>query len=161
MGDDTKTGKSGTPSPGPSLRSLGDFPGSRRARLADKTAGPPIVAVRNTAAASPIPAAGIALRNEAGHHAYCHTDITILDHQGSKVKAALELARSSTSTSTTGRRGPAPKRDETAARGLLPISWSRDNGSQGCGCSSDFGSDNVSSRGTYLSHRAAYSAGVW
>ena len=45
--------------------------------------------------------------------------------------------------------------------GLLPISWSRDNGSQGCGCSSDWVAGELSSIGTYLSNWAAYSAGVW
>src|SRR4051794_22130669 len=44
--------------------------------------------------------------------------------------------------------------------GLLPISWSRDNGSHGCGCSVDGGSIGVSSIGTYLSQVAANSAGV-
>src|SRR5579862_1209485 len=45
--------------------------------------------------------------------------------------------------------------------GLLPISWSRDNGNQGCGCSSGGGSVRVSSIGMYLGHVAAYSVGVW
>ena len=45
--------------------------------------------------------------------------------------------------------------------GLLPISWSRGNGSQGCGCSSDWSPGGLSSIGTYLSNWAAYSAGVW
>ena len=40
--------------------------------------------------------------------------------------------------------------------GLLPISWSRDNGSQGCGCSSDWVAGELSSIGTYLSNWAAY-----
>ena len=52
-------------------------------------------------------------------------------------------------------------RDKKQRPGLLPFSWSRDNGSQGCGCSSDGGSDGVLSIGTYLSNLAAYSDGVW
>src|SRR3954466_13204039 len=44
--------------------------------------------------------------------------------------------------------------------GLLPISWSRDNGSHGCVCSVSDPSFGLSSIGTYLSHVAENSAGV-
>src|SRR3954468_17786253 len=44
--------------------------------------------------------------------------------------------------------------------GLLPISWSRDNGSHGRGCSVSGTSFGLSSIGTYLAHVAANSAGV-
>jgi hypothetical protein len=44
--------------------------------------------------------------------------------------------------------------------GLLPISWSSDNGSQWCVCSVDKGSVESSSIDTYLAHVTANSAGV-
>src|SRR4051794_21571139 len=52
------------------------------------------------------------------------------------------------------------KERSCSTNGLLPISWSRDNGSHWCGCSVDGGSIGISSIGTYLSQVAANSAGV-
>jgi hypothetical protein len=51
-------------------------------------------------------------------------------------------------------------RGKAQAIGLLPISWSRDNGNQWCGCSVGGTSFGSSSIGTYLGHWAANSAGV-
>jgi hypothetical protein len=44
--------------------------------------------------------------------------------------------------------------------GLLPVSWSSDNGNHGCGCSVEEGVVRFSSIGTYLAHVVANSAGV-
>src|SRR4051812_17906784 len=49
--------------------------------------------------------------------------------------------------------------DLWSLRDLFAISWSRDNGNQGCECSLSGGSFGGSSIGTYLPHLDAYLAG--
>src|SRR3954471_8896196 len=61
---------------------------------------------------------------------------------------------------TKGTKKRGDKEENGIGLGLLPISWSSDNGSHVCGCSEDEGWVGSSSIGTYLAHVAANSAGV-